>query len=102
MSFTRTSINEAFSQPVNFELHQNYPNPFNPATTITISLAEGKKITLDVVSVTGELVSVITTGYYERGNYSFNFDGRGLSSGLYFCRLKTDTYTKSIKLILMK
>ncbi len=102
MSFTRTSINETFSQPVNFELHQNYPNPFNPATTITISLAEGKKITLDVVSVTGELVSVITTGYYERGNYSFNFDGRGLSSGLYFCRLKTDTYTKSIKLILMK
>jgi len=88
--------------PDKFELHQNYPNPFNPVTTISITLAKSEHIKVEVVAITGELVAVLANGFFDAGYYNFNFDGSNLSSGLYFCRLKTENFIKTIKLSLMK
>jgi murein DD-endopeptidase MepM/ murein hydrolase activator NlpD len=88
--------------PDKFELHQNYPNPFNPVTTISFTLAKNEHIKVEVVTITGELVDVLANGFFEAGYYKLNFDGRNLSSGFYFCRLRTKNFTKTIKLSLIK
>lgn len=95
-------VDVVIEAPDKFELHQNYPNPFNPVTTISITLAKGEFITVEVMSITGESVAVLAKGFLEAGYYNFDFDGSNFSSGLYLCRLRTENFTKTIKLSLMK
>lgn len=101
-SFTRISGMRDSKPAEEFVLYQNYPNPFNPVTTIIFNLKKDSEIKVDIMSLTGEMVEVLAEGWYPAGNHSLSFEGRELSSGIYFCRLKTAGYEKMIKLSLIK
>lgn len=89
--------------PEQFSLQQNYPNPFNPSTTIKFDLNESDNISLEVYSITGELVSkLIDNKFINAGSYSINFDASSLSSGVYLYRLKNSTQVISKKMTLTK
>ncbi len=88
--------------PANYELKQNYPNPFNPSTNIEFSLPKGTKVTLSIYDVLGNLVSVLENGYLEAGNYKYEFNGKNLSSGVYYYKLSTDNFVQTKKMILIK
>lgn len=89
--------------PDNFTLKQNYPNPFNPTTTIEFSVNDNKNISLQIYSVTGELVSnLISNEFYSKGNYKITLDGSKLSSGTYFYKLSNGVNTLTKKMILIK
>jgi hypothetical protein len=99
------------SLPQNFSLGQNYPNPFNPSTKIkyTIPFAGTslmKFVQLKVFDVLGNEVATLIDEYKPAGNYEVEFslpaDGQGLASGIYFCRLQTDNYSKTIKMLFLK
>jgi predicted acyl esterase len=77
----------AAARPAGFLLHQNYPNPFNPATTIRYSLAGPGPVLLEVFNVLGQRVATLIDGPVEQGEHQVQFQGRGLSSGMYVCRL---------------
>lgn len=83
-------------------LHQNYPNPFNPLTTIPFELKNSGEIRLSVFDVTGKEVAVLADGYKHSGNHQVSFDASGLSSGIYFYKLKTGLGIYSKSLILVK
>ncbi len=85
-----------------FELSQNYPNPFNPNTTISYQLAENTHLTIKVYDVLGKEISVLVNQDQNKGKYSVNFDGSKLSSGLYFAKIETGSFTKTIKMSLIK
>ena len=76
------------TQPVDFVLRQNYPNPFNSTTAIEFSLPEKGAVRADVLSVHGEIVSVIAEGTYERGPHLIRWNANSHPSGIYFCRLR--------------
>jgi hypothetical protein len=88
--------------PDRFELNQNYPNPFNPITTINFSLPLLSKINLSVFNLNGQLVSTIYEGEMAAGNHSVTWDGSGVSSGVYFYRLVSGSFTDTKKMILVK
>lgn len=89
--------------PNNFTLKQNYPNPFNPTTTIEFSVNDSRNISLQVYSVTGELVSnLISNEFYSKGNYRITLDGSKLSSGNYFYKLSNGVSTLTKKMTLVK
>jgi len=71
-----------------FNLSQNYPNPFNPTTIIKYSL--------------GSKVATIVDENKPAGNYSVQFNGSNLASGIYLYRLETGNYSAAKKLILLK
>jgi len=50
------------------------------------------------------LIAVITLvdGYMEDGKHSIRFDGEDITSGVYFYTIKTDDFTSTRKMILMK
>jgi hypothetical protein len=79
-----------------------YPNPFNPVTTIRFDLPVASHVVLDVFNINGQKVQSLSDQRYEAGSYTLEFDGTGLSSGLYFARLQTDQQLKTTKLMLVK
>ncbi len=85
-----------------FELYQNYPNPFNPTTTIKYTLEKTTDVTLKVYDILGEEVTTLVSGKHNAGRYSVNFNGSNLSSGIYYYKLKTDKFTRTRKMILIK
>jgi hypothetical protein len=93
---------EGASLPVQYALSQNYPNPFNPVTTISYSVPADGLVSLKVFDLLGEEVAAIVEGDHQSGNYTVQFDGSHLSSGVYFYKLTSRDYTLTKKLILMK
>jgi len=85
-----------------FALNQNYPNPFNPATTISFSLGKDGFVSLNVYDVAGRLVAEVLNKEMSAGDYSINFSAKGLSSGVYFYRLKTDGNEQVRKMIVLR
>ena len=93
--------------PVSYALHQNYPNPFNPATTLRFELPAPGAIQLTIFNLLGAEVATLVDGFTEAGSHSVNWAGRDATgrvvpAGIYFARLVTPNFTKSIKMILLK
>ena len=97
-----TSVNEPLATIKNYKLEQNYPNPFNPSTTISFSIPERERVTLDVYNLLGQKVAAIVNREMEQGNYSFSFDGSNLASGIYIYSLRAGSFTSTKKMMLLK
>lgn len=88
--------------PDRFSLEQNYPNPFNPNTVISFSLPKESTVKLTIFDMSGREVSELINSTLTAGNYKINFDGNGVSSGIYFYRLNAGEFTATKKMILIK
>lgn len=85
-----------------FRLSQNYPNPFNPSTVISWQSAVGSQQTMRLFDALGNEVATLVDEWKEAGNYSVNFDARGLASGIYYYKLSVGNFTSTKKMILTK
>jgi uncharacterized protein (DUF362 family) len=97
------SVPPAVAQSVtDFELVNCYPNPFNPVTTIRYAIPISTHIRILVFNSLGQSVSVIVDELQDPGWHVAHFDGSGLSSGVYFCRLQAGSFNDTKKLLLVK
>jgi len=99
--------NGQLKPPVQYSLEQNYPNPFNPVTTIKYSIPQtynGKvSVNLSVFNILGENVSTLVNQEQNPGEYEVTFDGSGLASGMYFCKIRAgDEFSDVKKMMLIK
>jgi hypothetical protein len=86
-----------------YALRQNYPNPFNPTTSISFDLVEANHVTLKVFNPMGETVKTLVDANVGAGRHSVSFDGRSLTSGLYFYSITVgDRYSATRKMLLVK
>jgi hypothetical protein len=90
------------NSPIQFTLYQNFPNPFNPTTTISFDLPNSGPVSLKIYDTYGREISTLMNAVATAGKHQMIFNGEGLPSGVYFARLKSSTFTKSIKLVLAK
>jgi len=89
--------------PVNeFMLFQNYPNLFNPTSTIKYQIPELSFVTLKVYDVLGNEIATLVNAEMPAGEYVVEFDGSGLTSGIYFYQLRAGNFFETRKMILMK
>jgi hypothetical protein len=88
--------------PTSFLLRQNYPNPFNGTTRFQYNLPVQTRVTLTVYNILGEVVAVLVDAEQPEGRYSATLDGDGLPSGTYFYRLRTDAFTETKKLTVVR
>ncbi len=91
-----------FMTPLTYSLKQNYPNPFNPVTKIYFEIPQTEKVSLTVYDIQGRVVGTLVNEQKEEGRYSVQFDGRNLSSGIYFYELVAGKYKKVRKMMLVK
>lgn len=85
-----TFVNENGEVVSDFSLEQNCPNPFNPSTKINYELRVPNYISLNVYDVNGRLVKELVNEKQNAGNYSVDFSGEGLPSGVYYYSLIAD------------
>jgi hypothetical protein len=96
-------LGEEFStQPINFFLYQNYPNPFNPSTKIRWQSPVSSHQTIKVFDVLGNEIETLVNEEKPAGSYEVDFNASQLSSGVYFYKLQTGSFTETKKMILMK
>ncbi len=88
--------------PGEFSLDQNYPNPFNPSTTIRYGLANRSHVTLRVFNTLGQQVAQLVHGEVEAGYHQVQFDGNGLSSGVYLYRLQAGDFVTTKRLLFLR
>jgi subtilisin-like proprotein convertase family protein len=88
--------------PNYYALGQNYPNPFNPATTISFALPKAENVKLAVYDMLGREVAALVNAFKQAGIYEVPFDASSLSSGVYFYRLETGSFTETKKMLLVK
>ena len=90
------------------QLHGNYPNPFNPTTTIEFSLVQTSQfVTLEIFNIKGQKVKTLYKGIAEEGKHSVTWEGKdtngkSVSTGIYFYKLKTGKKEISRKMLLLK
>jgi alpha-N-arabinofuranosidase len=103
-----------------YRLYANYPNPFNPTTVISYSVPSNTEqdlvsngvrdgqlpvtsnVSLKVYNLLGQEVATLFEGIRQPGNYEVTFDGSGLASGIYLCRMKADHFVETKKLVLLR
>lgn len=84
-----------------------YPNPFNPSTTIHYTLPVSSEINITFYNVKGQKIRTLTEGMATAGTHQVNWNGQdqkgqSVSSGLYYCVLKTNNVTITTKMMLIK
>ncbi len=85
-----------------FSLFQNYPNPFNPSTKIKYSIPEGGRVVVKVFDILGKEVITLTDEYKDAGYYEVEFDAENLSSGIYFYKIVSGSYSEIKKMVLLR
>jgi hypothetical protein len=89
------------NEPVKFSLEQNYPNPFNPATNITFTLGKQSNVRIVVYDVLGRQIEELLNQKYTAGSYNVVFDGRNVSSGVYYYSMSVDGELFSTKKMIL-
>ena len=103
LSSSPTAVkNNESTLPNDYSLSQNYPNPFNPSTKILYSIPQSGFVTLKVMNILGKEVTTLVNEQKAAGNYSVEFDGVNLPSGVYFYKLQAGTFSQIKKMILLK
>jgi len=97
-----TDVQDEFQIANNFNLSQNYPNPFNPSTKIQYSIPSNQIVQLKIYDVLGKEITTLVNEVQSAGTYEVNFDGKSLTSGIYFYTIKADNYTETKSMIFMK
>ncbi len=101
-------------QVTSYRLEQNLPNPFSMSTSIPyhvpgngqLETGNWQHVSLSVYDAAGRLVRTLVNGMREPGFYTVIWDGRDDSGrevpgGIYFCRMVSDGFGTTRKLVLL-
>ncbi|MCB5252807.1 MAG: T9SS type A sorting domain-containing protein, partial [Candidatus Cloacimonetes bacterium] len=92
--------------PAQISLIGNYPNPFNPETTIQFQMEKAAPVQVTIYNQKGQIVKSYavqaTQGINNLHWNGMDDSGKAVSSGVYYFRLKSGSYSSTKKMVLMK
>ncbi len=88
--------------PEAFDLASAYPNPFNDFTTIRYAVPEQGPVKIALYNVLGRQVKEIVNKSRRPGFYDVRISGSDLNSGIYFCKMNSGRFEKTVRLIYLK
>ena len=88
--------------PLSFTLGNAYPNPFNAKAFIPFQIPEEAHIKIIIYNLAGQEIIELTNKTYASGKYSTLFDAKGYASGIYFCKMISETEHSSRQFIAVK
>jgi len=101
-----TGIQEKPSEKLE-NILQAYPNPFKTETGIHYQLPQPGVVIIAIYNVSGQRIKTLVNEYKEAGYYTVRWDGRSrdgktVSNGVYFCRMRAGEYTSVKKILLLR
>ena len=94
--------NTAGEIPVRYRLGPNYPNPFNPVTQIPFDIPRSGRVLIRVFSTQGNEVIRLVDDFLPAGAYTIEWKGETSASGVYLCRMESESFSDTIKITLVK
>jgi len=91
-----------FNEISEFALFQNYPNPFNPKTNIKFDVIINTFIKLEIFDMLGRNVLTLINERLQPGTYELSYDMSDLNSGIYLYKLSAESFSKTMKMLLIK
>ena len=92
--------------PAQVSLIGNYPNPFNPDTTIQFQMVNAAPAHVTIYNQKGQIVKNFAVQASQGINNlhwnGMDDSGQSVSSGVYYFRLKSGSYSSTKKMVLMK
>ena len=93
--------------PDQYSLSQNYPNPFNPITKMDYKLPKRSRVIISIYNVLGQEVKTLLNEEQNYGSHSILWNGvdqsgKAMSTGVYFARMTTDSFSQTKKMLLLK
>jgi hypothetical protein len=85
-----------------FDLGQNSPNPFSQATELRYDLPQGCHVTLEIYNSLGQKVRSVVDAPQGAGHHVISWDADGLSSGIYFYRLRAGDFEETNKMLVVR
>lgn len=98
---TSVPLLAAGDSPSAFRLYQNYPNPFNPTTEIRYEVSVAGDVRLAIYDLLGREAAVVVSERKPPGSYVVRFDGAGLASGAYLCRMSAGHFAQTRMMMLV-
>lgn len=100
VTFVEDEQTETF--PGTYYLSQNYPNPFNPFTVIRFFIPMASQVRISIYNILGEEIMKLVDEQKPAGTYEVEFNGKGLTSGVYFYKLSSGSFVNTKKMLLLK
>ena len=99
--------NMNISTPETIILNLNYPDPFVNSTTISYCLKNKQHVTIKIFNIIGQEVLTLKDDDQLPSQYQLQWDGRDkfgniVSTGRYYCVMRTETHTFVEKMTFMK
>jgi photosystem II stability/assembly factor-like uncharacterized protein len=83
-------------------LEQNYPNPFNPNTVIEYTIPYPSHVTITVYDLLGRETAKLVDEEKAAGKYKTEFNASNLTSGMYLYQIKSGSYIRTKKMMVIK
>ena len=89
-------------------LKANFPNPFQQYTSIPVSVKNvNQALSVKIYNLRGQLVRTLHQGKAAQNSLTLKWDGRDdqgklISEGIYFCRMETDGFIETRKVLFMR
>jgi len=80
----------------------NFPNPFWGQTNVLLNLPTSSYINLAIYNAEGVLVRTLADEQASAGEKQYTFSAANLPSGVYYCTLKTSTFSGTRRMLLMR
>lgn len=74
---------------------QVYPNPSKEMTTVAFELLKPGRVRLTVLDATGKEIVILADEYRLPGNHQYNWNTRGIQTGIYLCSLTVSVRTSA-------
>jgi hypothetical protein len=97
-----TEPDESSVTPEDFALRPPSPNPVRDRTTIVYDLSRNASVRLEVFDAIGRRVTTLVNERQDVDRYRVTFDASGLSSGIYFCRLRAGSFTETRRMAVVR
>jgi len=102
LNFDGTLSIEDEKELKNLSVSQNVPNPFNGQTVVSYNLNETSNVSLQIMDVTGKVISTINEGTQAAGAHNISVDGASLAVGTYFYTLTAGNYQVTKRMVVSK
>ncbi len=112
ISWANDSIYRVFITPTIYTLNneiansiqnlQLFPNPTNQQSTLMFYLKSAEQITFSVQDVFGKSIMKTVNENFSKGNQKININTSELKSGIYICKIQSESVEQIIKLIITR
>lgn len=94
-----TSHNDLFPHP-GLGILSVHPNPSLGKAEVSISIDHSGLVIVQLLSVSGEEVAILSQQYLTPGEHTFQLDTSGIPSGMYVVNVKTSRFSDAKKIVL--